>query len=139
MPSTAKEDRQRLAEQVKLRRTQLGKTKVDVARDADLNINTYNQVEAGQSVRDSTYGKIEPALGWAAGSCQEILRGGSPTLVEAGPSGAVFSPVAQEDLQGAVERAVQDAVVATTDLTASEIRKLKQRVLEELQRQGKLG
>ncbi|WP_019358047.1 helix-turn-helix domain-containing protein [Streptomyces sp. AA1529] len=138
MPSTPKEHRQRLAEQVRLRRTQLGKTKVDVARDADLNINTYNQVEAGQSVRDNTYGKIEPALGWAAGSCQEILRGGSPTTIEPGPDGSVISPVQPDDLKDAVGRAVQDAAVATTDLPAPEIRKLKQQVLEELERQGKL-
>lgn len=128
----------KLAEQVARRRTYLGKTKIDVARAAGITITTYGNVEAGVSVRDSTYGKIEPVLGWAAGSCQDVLRGDAPTLVTAGPLGTVISPITDADLRNAVERAVQDAAVATTDLPASEIRKMKQRVIEELRRQGKL-
>ena len=110
----------------------------DVARAAGITITTYGNVESGAAVRDTTYGKIEPVLGWAAGSCGDVLKGGNPTVVEAGPNGTVISPVFLGDLQSAVERAVQDAAVATTDLPASEIRKMKQRVVDELIRQGKL-
>ncbi|WP_326806721.1 helix-turn-helix domain-containing protein [Streptomyces sp. NBC_01775] len=139
MPSHSQAaDLKRLADLVIQRRTQLGQTKVAVARTAGITITTYSQVEAGQSVRDSTYGKLEPALGWASGSCREVLRGDDPVLTAPGENGAIVSPLTAEDLQGAVEQAVQNAAIATTDLPASEIRKVKQRVIEELRRAGKL-
>lgn len=139
MPSTTPAAAlERLARAVSNRRTQLGMTKISVADQAGITITTYGNVEAGRSVRDTTYGKIEPVLGWAVGSCSDVLKGGNPTVIEAGPNGTVISPVFLGDLQSAVERAVQDAAVATTDLPASEIRKMKQRVVDELIRQGKI-
>ena len=129
----------RLADLVVRRRTALGLTKISVANAAGITITTYRQVEGGQSVRDTTYGKIEGALGWAAGSCMEVLRGSAPAVIEPGENGSVVSPVTEDDLAGAVDRAVSEAAIATTELGAAEIRKLKQRVLDELRRAGKLN
>jgi transcriptional regulator with XRE-family HTH domain len=135
----AEDRRQALADAAKSRRTQLGMTKAQLAREAGININTYNQIEAGQQVRDATYGKIEPVLQWAAGSCRDVLDGGKPTIIEPLGEGAVVSPVSGEELGEAVGRAVQHAALAVSDdLTAKQIRAMTQWVLEELRRQGKI-
>lgn len=129
---------QRLAEHVTRRRVQLGMTKIDVARAAGLTITTYGHIERGKAVRDSSYGKIEAPLQWAPGSCLEVLRGGNPTVAEpSGIQGVSFSPISGSDLETDVASAVQDAAIAVTDsLSAEEIRKLKQRVVEELRARG---
>lgn len=131
---------QRLADQVKARRAELLMSKIDVVRQAGLTPITYSKIETGESVRDVTYAKVEPVLGWAQGSCQAILGGTQPTCLEPSPrAGAYYSPITPGDLEGAVEQAVQDAAVAVTNLPASQIRALKQRVVDELRRQAGLG
>ncbi|RLU79273.1 hypothetical protein CTZ27_37150 [Streptomyces griseocarneus] len=128
-----------LAAHITQRRLQLGLNKIDVARAAKLTITTYSRLEDGKSVRDATYGKVEPVLGWAPGSCRAALDGAPPTVVEPlGPPGAYFSPVAPGDLARDVEQAVQDAAVAVTEMSAAEIRALKQRVVDELRRRGRI-
>lgn len=132
---------QRLATLVINRRSSLGMNKIDVARAAQIQINTYSKVEEGKSVRPVTYGKIEPVINWAKGSCLDILRGAAgPTVIEPGPAGTVFSPIQSGDLADDVAAAVQDAVVAVSDtLTAAEIRELKRRVVEELVKRGRIS
>lgn len=131
---------QRLATLVIQRRSSLGMNKIDVARGAQIQINTYSKVEEGKSVRPVTYGKIEPVIGWARGSCLDILRGAAgATVVTPGPAGAAVSPVRQGDLAEDVAAAVQEAAVSVSDsLTAAEIRELKRRVVEELAKRGRL-
>jgi transcriptional regulator with XRE-family HTH domain len=131
---------QRLATLVIQRRSSLGMNKIDVARAAQIQINTYSKVEEGKSVRPVTYGKIEPVIGWARGSCLDILRGAAgATLVEARPGGTAISPVREGDLAADVAAAVQDAAVSVSDtLTAAEIRELKRRVVEELEKRGRI-
>lgn len=125
---------QRLASLITRRRVQLKMNKIDVARAAEITINTYDKVEGGKPVRLLTYEKIETVLRWARGSCDDILNGASAaTLVEGTPSGAVISPVRPEDLAEDVGDAVQDAVIAVSDdLTAAQIRQLKQQVVDEV-------
>ncbi len=130
---------QRLATLVIQRRSSLGMNKIDVARAAQIQINTYSQVEAGKSVRAVTYGKIEPVIGWAQGSCLDVLDGAEPTVVEPGPAGAAVSPVRPGDLADDVAAAVQEAAISVSDsLTSAEIRELKRRVVEELVKRGRL-
>lgn len=131
---------QRLATLVIQRRSSLGMNKIDVARAAQIQINTYSKVEEGKSVRPVTYGKIEPVIGWARGSSLEILQGApNATLVEPGPAGIAISPIQEGDLAADVAAAVQDAAVSVSDtLTAAEIRELKRRVVEELEKRGRL-
>lgn len=131
---------QRLATLVTRRRADLGMNKIDVARAAQLQINTYSKVEDGKPVRVTTYARIEPILGWAQGSCSDILAGATAaTIIEKRPGGAVVSDVQAGDLATDIANAVQNAAVSVSDsLTAAEIREMKQRVLDELIRQGKL-
>lgn len=131
---------QRLATLVIQRRSSLGMNKIDVARAAQIQINTYSKVEEGKSVRPVTYGKIEPVIGWARGSCLEILRGApNATVIESGSAGIAVSPIQEGDLAADVAAAVQDAAVSVSDtLTAAEIRELKRRVVEELEKRGRI-
>lgn len=130
---------QRLATLVIQRRSSLGMNKIDVARAAQIQINTYSKVEEGKSVRAVTYGKIEPVIGWARGSCLDVLGGDDPTVVEPGPAGAAVSPVRSGDLADDVAAAVQEAAISVSDsLTSAEIRELKRRVVEELVKRGRL-
>ncbi len=133
---------QRLASLIIKRRSELNLHKVDVARRAGLQVNTYSKVEDGLPVRETTYTKIEPVLEWAAGSCLDILGGAAAaTLVEPATPTAVFSPVRAEDLAEDVGDVVQDAAVAISDtMTAAEIRELKRQVVEKvLERWEKRG
>ncbi len=109
--------------------------KSDVAKAADITINTYMKIEDGKPVRDLTYSKIETVLQWALGSCQEALRGGDPTVAEKLTDGVVVSPMTDDDLEGDVGQAVTNAAIAVADsMSAADIRELKQRVIDELRR-----
>ncbi|MGG2464442.1 hypothetical protein ACO0M4_32565 [Streptomyces sp. RGM 3693] len=113
--------------------------KIDVAKASNATINTYMKVEDGRPVRDLTYGKVEKVLQRAPGSSQEVLRGGEPTATTPLSDSAVASPVADGDLEADVAQAVTNAAIAVADsLSAADIRKLKQRVIEELHRTGRL-
>lgn len=107
----------------------------DVAAKAVVTVKTYGRIESGEPVRDTTYGKVDPVLDWASGSCLDVLNGGNPTPIEkSSMPGVVFSPISEGDLvveQGALEQAVQDAAVAVGgQLTADGINELKRRVVE---------
>lgn len=129
----------RLADHIRRRRVDLGMNKIDVAKAADITINTYMKLEDGRAVRDLTYGKVEGVLQWASGSCRQVLRGGDPTIADRLTDGAVASPVTSDDLEGDIGRAVTDAAIAISDgMSAADIRELKQRVIEELRRRGRL-
>ncbi|MET9149976.1 hypothetical protein ABZX82_01655 [Streptomyces griseoflavus] len=125
---------QRLATLITRRRSELKMHKVDVARAAGMQVNTYSKVEDAEPVRSTTYTRIEAALGWASGSCLDILAGATEaTLVEPSAERAVHSPVRPEDLAEDVGAAVQDAAIAIGEhLTAPEIRAMKQRVVDEV-------
>jgi len=135
MPSSER-DLEALAKAVAERRVELAMPKVEVARAAGITVTTYHQIEAGRPVRDSTYGKIEPVLKWAPGSCRAVLDGDGPVTVEPGPTpGTVFATIPEDDLRKDIVGAV---VAVTDDLTAAQIRDLSQRVVEELRKRGKI-
>ncbi|WP_030670576.1 hypothetical protein [Streptomyces rimosus] len=128
---------QRLARLVRERRVELRITKIEAARAAETTVTTYAKVEAGEAVRDVTYSKVDHALGWASGSCRDILNGGEPTLASAAPKweGSVQG-LDEQDLG----RVITHAVVTVSDtLTAAEIREITRRVVDDLKRRGALG
>ncbi|MFJ6729460.1 multiprotein-bridging factor 1 family protein [Streptomyces sp. NPDC091281] len=133
-PQSTEAARQRLALLVKKRRTLLGLSKKGAADAAGMQVNTYSRVEDGLSVDPKTYAKIEPVLGWTAGTCLDVIEGTTDQPSLTGDSGpALISPVHTEDLAADVAVAVQNAAVAVSDgLTAAEIRALKQRAVSEV-------
>jgi DNA-binding XRE family transcriptional regulator len=129
-PSTLEQ----LAAHAAKRRAALGMTKAAVAAAVGVSINTYHRLETGGQIRDVTYAKVETVLGWAPGSCRDILNGApGPVLVEHAVDGVAYAKVPAEDLR----QAVTNAVVAVADnLTAAEIREVSRRTMEELKRRG---
>ncbi|MEU9606195.1 hypothetical protein [Streptomyces sp. NPDC048057] len=129
-------DRQRLARLVRERRLKLGWTKTRATEEADVTITTYRRVEQGLSVRDTTYGGIEAAFGWAPGACIAILDGATEAQ-EAGEveGGVRIAPA--PDVEGGVRTAVHNAFIATMPgEPAGKMSEMSEVVLAELRRLG---
>lgn len=130
----------RLAELVRKRRVELGMHKIDVARTAGLTITTYSKIEDGLPVRDVTYGKVETVLGWALGTCRDVLEGATEaaTVERSSGAGPSITTVPAGALEDGVRQAVQDVMVGGTDLQADRIRKLNRDVIDLLRERGYL-
>lgn len=69
------------------------------ADTAGVSKDTWQRVEEGLDVRETTYVKIDKALGWASGSCLIVAEGGSPVFVDSRTSDAAdTSPPASQKL-----------------------------------------
>lgn len=81
---------------------------------AGVSKDTWQRVEEGLEVRETTYVKIDRALGWASGSCLIVAEGGSPVFVDGrGSDSSDSSPPAPQKLSAdAVRRAAFDAARA---------------------------
>lgn len=130
------QDLERLADRVKQRRIELELGIEPAARSAGMSKDTWKRVEAGLTVRDTSYAKIDQALAWAVGSCAKIADGGDP--VEAGPaeSKVEFASVPPDAMEAEVRQAVQNAMVAGTDLTADKIRQVNEAAIRVLRERG---
>ena len=71
----------RLAHHVKRHRLELYPSRLAAAQAAGISKDTWQKVEDGEPVRESTYAKIDRALHWAVGSCIAVAEGGTPALV----------------------------------------------------------
>ncbi|NWF25303.1 hypothetical protein HW130_03320 [Streptomyces sp. PKU-EA00015] len=137
---SAPRDLDRLAKAVKARRLQLHPSRLAAANAAGVSKDTWQRVEEGLSVRDVSYAKMDPALGWVVGSCMLIADGGDPVpVVQHEAAGSAFESVSippsllPEDVRGVVT----DAAMATTPgLTVREIQELSDKVVEELRKRG---
>lgn len=98
---------------------------------------TYKRVEAGLSIRDSSYVKVDKALQWAPGSATGILEGGDAIAVKLGAPGPGLMVASVPNKE--VKDVITTAIVAVSDtLTAREIRDISDRVLAELRQLGVL-
>lgn len=137
---SAPRDLDRLARAVKARRLQLHPSRLAAAAKAGVSKDTWQRVEEGDPVRDVSYAKMDPALGWAVGSCLLVAEGGSPVPVthHEGDGGAftqaeIPASLLPEDVRGVVT----DAAMATTPgLTVREIQELSDKVVEGLRKRG---
>ena len=129
-------DLERLAERVELRRIERDLGVEPAARLAGMSKDTWKRVETGKRVHDTSYAKIDRALRWAVGGCLDILAGKNPIEVEMSEGGIQRAKLSPADLKEAVGLAVQTASIATTELSAPEIRALTAGVLEDLRRRG---
>lgn len=105
-------DPQRLGARVKAHRLQLYASRDAAAAAADnMSKDTWQRVEEGRPVRESTYAKVEKALGWAPGSCALIGEGGEPVLAsESPPSRAGGSGLTAEAARAAAYAAARAAM-----------------------------
>jgi DNA-binding XRE family transcriptional regulator len=79
----ATRDLDRLARHVKAHRLEQYSSRDAAAAAAGVTRNTWKRVEEGLDVRESTYARIEKALGWSTGSCLLIAEGGEPAFFAA--------------------------------------------------------
>lgn len=131
-------DLERLKNAVKARRLELGLGQKKAAELADVAKDTWRRVEAATLVREMNYAKIDQALGWAVGSCILIAEGGEPVLAEpseADPS-VTLARITPAEREARIERTVQSATIAVTDLDAPSIRALSARIIEDLKADG---
>ncbi|MET8766385.1 helix-turn-helix domain-containing protein [Streptomyces sp. NPDC004658] len=84
----ATRDLDRLAKHVKAHRLEQYSSRDAAAAAAGVTRNTWKRVEEGLDVRESTYTKIDKALGWASGSCIAIAEGGEPVFAGEAPVSA---------------------------------------------------
>lgn len=103
----ATRDLGRLAKHVKAHRMELFTSRKAAADTAGVSKDTWQRVEEGLDVRETTYVKIDKALGWASGSCLIVAEGGSPVFIDSRTSDvADTSPPAPQKLNAdAVRRA----------------------------------
>ena len=133
-------DLDRLARIATDRRRQLGLPRKATAQKIGISPGTWQRLEEGKPILPIKSAKIEAALGWAVGSCALIAEGGDPVPVDASVDikGAQVATVEQPavNLGEEVQRSVQVASVATTGLSAPEIRALSEQVVEDLRKRG---
>ena len=130
-------NRAALGDAVKHTRNRLGITQEALALRAELARATIQKLERGEPVRPAVLAKVEPALGWAEGSCVALLEG-APEPMQIPPKGkaSVIMAVSEDQLN----QVISSAMVAVADsMTASEIRDVSRRVTEELKRRGFFG
>lgn len=132
-------DLERLKNAVKARRLELGLARKKAAEDlAGISKDTWQRVEDAKQVRDMNYAKIDQTLGWAVGSCILIAEGGEAVLAE--PSEAdptvTLARITPAEREARIERTVQSATIAVTDLDAPAIRALSARIIEDLKADG---
>jgi DNA-binding XRE family transcriptional regulator len=132
---------QRLAALVAQRRAQLALTKEDAAKVCGIAYMTYWKIEDGQSVRPSTYAKLEVGFNFRAGSCKAVLDGSTDSvtledgteLVEGGQISRVDSDALSQGIDDAVTRS---ALLVAPELNGHQIQELREQVAEELRRLG---
>lgn len=137
---SAPRDLDRLAKAVKARRLELHPSRLAAATSAGVSKDTWAKVEDGLPVRDVSYAKMDPALGWAVGSCLLIAEGGEPVLAsyhEADGGTYMRTQVPQSLLPEDVRHLVVDSAMAThVNLTVPEIHKLSDQIVEGLRKRG---
>ncbi|WP_329336206.1 helix-turn-helix domain-containing protein [Streptomyces sp. NBC_01352] len=137
----APRDLARLAKFVRTRRLERYPSRLAAAKAAGVSKDTWKRVEEGLVVREGTYAAMDPALGWAVGSCMAIAEGGEPVPVEYSEEGGGTFTIPRswlpEEAGAAVRDAVRDSAMETTsNLTVRELHALSDRVVEELRKLG---
>ncbi|MBC2903210.1 helix-turn-helix domain-containing protein [Streptomyces cupreus] len=125
----ATRDLGRLARRVKAHRLELFSSRLAAARAAGISKDTWQRVEEGEEVRESTYAKIDRVLGWAVGSCILIAAGGEPVLADEAPAAAAVAPrLSEEDVREAAYKAAMaklpDAPIGAVQAFAEELVKV---------------
>lgn len=110
------------------------------ADSAGVSKDTWQRVEEGLEVRETTYVKIDKALGWASGSCLAISEGGNPVFVDSSKAGSASAPAQQKLTVEAVRRAAFEAARAKMPAAPiGDIDAFSEELVEVLRRTGDIG
>jgi hypothetical protein len=97
--------------------------------------NTWKRVEEGQDVRESTYAKIDRALGWATGSCVAIAEGSEPIFLDQATTSS--QPAPAKLTAGEARQMAWDAARATLPTAPiGELDAFAAELVEKLRRAG---
>ncbi|MFF9129162.1 hypothetical protein [Streptomyces sp. NPDC014806] len=133
----------RLAGHVKRHRLELYPSRLAAAQAAGISKDTWQKVEDGGLVRESTYAKVDKALGWAIGSCVAIAEGGEPVLVDSGsrtgPSDAPAPPSRQLTAAEVRQAAFEAARAKMPGAPIGEIDAFSDELVEILRRAGSVA
>lgn len=134
---------QRLAALVAQRRAQLRLKKQEAPTVCDLSYMTYWKIEDGQSVRPSSYHKLEVGFGFRAGSCKAVLDGSSDSVFLEDGTQLIASGQIRDfksgDLEEEIDRAFdKSAQLTAPDITLSQAKAIKEDMLRELRERGVL-
>lgn len=129
-------DRERLGQQVALRRTQLGLSVSAAARIAQIDRGTWAGVEKAVRLTEQyNFAGIERALQWAPGSIAATLAGGNPTPQQDGQHEAIEPALPPDfDLRAEIERISRLDIPARTRL---ELAKRITDLYEQAQAEGR--
>lgn len=132
-------DLERLGRAVKTARLAQYPSRLAAAQAAGISKDTWKRVEEAEEVRDGTYAKLEPALGWPPSSCEDIAAGG-PIPGEAGPDDdAEVTVLEGDEVDPEVRDIIQLTTIATAPgMTGEQIRDLANQIAKDLLRAGKL-
>ncbi|MFJ8146626.1 helix-turn-helix domain-containing protein [Streptomyces sp. NPDC096048] len=137
--TTTPRDLDRLAQRVKAHRMEQYPSRDAAAEAAGITRNTWKRVEEGQEVRESTYAKVDKALGWAIGSCLAIAEGGNPVLAADDIAATDTSPtvtLSEEEAQRAAFEAARAKLPASTPI--GDINAFSAEFVEILRRLGQV-
>lgn len=134
---------QRLAALVAQRRAQLRLKKQEAPTVCGLSYMTYWKIEDGQSVRPSSYSKLEVGFDFRAGSCKAVLDGASDSVVLTDGTELIAGGQTRDFKKGALRDEMDRAFDISAQLTAphltlSESRAMKEEMFRELQERGVL-
>lgn len=133
----ATRDLSRLAKQVKAHRLELYPSRLAAAQVAGISKDTWQRVEEGEEVRESTYAKVDKALGWARRSCLAITEGGNPVFVDSAKVGVAPAAAQQKLTAEAVRRAAFEAARAKMpSAPIGDIDAFSEELVEVLRRTG---
>lgn len=137
------EHRQRLAALVAQRRAQLRLKKQEAHKVCDLSYMTYWKIEDGQSVRPSSYEKLEVGFNFRARSCKAILDGSSDSVVLEDGTRLIVGGQIRDYKGGGLEEEIdrafdKSAQLTAPDITLSQARAMKEDMLRELRERGVL-
>ncbi|MCM1943200.1 helix-turn-helix domain-containing protein [Streptomyces sp. G3] len=132
--TTTPRDLERLAQSVKRHRLQQYPSRDAAADAAGITRNTWKRVETGDEVRESTYAKVDQALGWAVGSCLLIAEGGNPVLAadgaatESAPAASISGEDARRAVFEAARTTLPDAPIGELDAFSDELVQILRRL-----------
>lgn len=113
----------RLAAAIKAAREARGLSQVDLAELAGISEGSVQNIESGKprNRMPQTLAKIEPHLGWAAGSGRAILDGGEPTLVPVTHDGSADVTAVEDKLRRKLPLRIVDELESDDPLLDSTV------------------
>lgn len=132
-------DLDRLAKYVRAHRHERYPSRDAAADVAGITRNTWKKVEEGQEVRESTYIKIEKALGWAAGSSENVADGREPILASQGGGSGLAGGTAPLSAETVRQAAWKAARAKMPTAPVGDIEAFSEELVEVLRRAGQVA